>query len=381
MDIILNSFVAFYYMYHLAIEEPAVKVKDSALESLEKLLESPTPHNLKALDEKSYNNYINYKRYEDNDDLPPKKFGDHDPFPQDPLSDEDGNSLNKVAHTKRSGSMINSRVRYDIEQRLGEALKSKFSSFRKKKARMESIFNDQNDKVLVFKLPADSAAMTYLACLKTEFSGLNLDVEQVSYVFENTVIINVLQMALVVFIWVYAWEQTEGFVQTPESFIIICARFIASMMMHLNTEKDLRNGISMMKYAVNHYTNFNNVHVAFLVAFLLTISTIAIEFTVVYVLTSLPNVLEVIMKYVSLAAIANIPRFYYGSLVDHKLLKVAGHPLTITNFRRNNPRKGAPYSIHFMRVLHKICRIYFCMWSYYFMPFTALFITYTVTEH
>jgi len=95
------------------------------------------------------------------------------------------------------------------------------------------------------------------------------------------------------------------------------------MMMHLNVEKDLRNGISMMKYAVNHHRNFKNVHAAFFVAFLHTISNIIIEFTVVYVLTSLPNVLEVIMKYVSLAAIANIPRFYYGSLVDHKLLKCA----------------------------------------------------------
>ena len=49
--------------------------------------------------------------------------------------------------------------------------------------KMESIFNDKNDKVLEFKLPADSAGMTYLACLSAEISGLNLDDEQVSYVF------------------------------------------------------------------------------------------------------------------------------------------------------------------------------------------------------
>ena len=58
--------------------------------------------------------------------------------------------------------------------------------------KMESIFNDKNDKVLEFKLPADSAGMTYLACLSSEISGLNLDDEQVSYVFQNSVIISFL---------------------------------------------------------------------------------------------------------------------------------------------------------------------------------------------
>ena len=52
---------------------------------------------------------------------------------------------------------------------------------------------------------------------------------------------------------------------------MMATRFIAAMMMHLNVSKDVRNGISMMKYAVNHYKNFNNVHIAFLIAFLLTI--------------------------------------------------------------------------------------------------------------
>ena len=51
----------------------------------------------------------------------------------------------------------------------------------------------------------------------------------------------------------------------------MAARFIAAMMMHLNVEKDVRNGLSMMKYAVNHYQNFHNVHVAFFIAFMLTI--------------------------------------------------------------------------------------------------------------
>jgi len=96
------------------------------------------------------------------------------------------------------------------------------------------------------------------------------------------------------------------------------------------------------------------------------------------VLTSLPNVLEIIMKYVSLSAIANIPRFYYNSLVDYKLLIVSKLEIDFKIFRRDKMMKDAPIGVKFMRVLHKSMRIIFCFWSYYFMPFTALFLTYFI---
>ena len=142
---------------------------------------------------------------------------------------------------------------------------------------------------------------------------------------------------LLFIIWYYALTG-ESFIVilTPHRLDILAARFIASMMMHLNIEKDLRNGITMMKYAVNHYENFHNVYVAFFVAFLLTFSSYMIEVSIIMVLTSLPNVLEIIMKYVSLSAIANIPRFYYNSLVDYKLLMVSSLSIEIKICRRDN---------------------------------------------
>ena len=105
---------------------------------------------------------------------------------------------------------------------------------------------------------------------------------------------------------------------------MMLTRFIASMLMHINVEKDLRAGINMMKYASIHSENFTNVHAPFFIAFLLTVSSLAIELNVMLVLTSIPNVLGVIMKYVSLCAIQHLPRFYYGSLVGHKCLKFGG---------------------------------------------------------
>jgi hypothetical protein len=51
------------------------------------------------------------------------------------------------------------------------------------------------------------------------------------------------------------------------------------------------------------------------------------------ILSSMGDVLSVINKYVSLAAIVNIPRFYYSSLVDHKITSCNTVKLEVTKFR------------------------------------------------
>ena len=92
------------------------------------------------------------------------------------------------------------------------------------------------------------------------------------------------------------------------------------MFMHIAVEKDVRSGMNMMKYAVNHHDHFENPAAAFLFGFLLYVISYMVEINVMIVLTSMTDVMGVVMKYVSLAAIANIPKFYYASLREHKLL-------------------------------------------------------------
>ena len=103
--------------------------------------------------------------------------------------------------------------------------------------------------------------------------------------------------------------------------------------MHINVEKDIRNGISMMKYAVNHAENFDNVYPSFIIGWFLTLNSFLVELNVMLILSSIPDILNVIMKYVSLCAIAHLPRFYFASLVANKALKFGGLELKITNFR------------------------------------------------
>ena len=71
----------------------------------------------------------------------------------------------------------------------------------------------------------------------------------------------------------------------------------------------------MMKYATNHADHFTNVYPAFFIGLFLTLNSFLVELNVMLILSSIPDVLNVIMKYVSLCAIAHLPRFYFSSLV------------------------------------------------------------------
>ena len=192
----------------------------------------------------------------------------------------------------------------------------------------------------------------------------------------NSLVVHFLQLSLIFMIWYHAINETNFIIIENDGLEVICVRFIASMLMHLNVEKDVRNGIQMMKYAVNHSENFVNLDVGFFIGFMLTICSFGVEITVILVLVSFRDVLKVVMGYVSLAAISNIPRFYYNSLVEHKLLTVADVTLAITKFRHMNPRENAPFKLHVMRFIQKSNRLFFVSWSYYFMPFTALIISF-----
>ena len=80
------------------------------------------------------------------------------------------------------------------------------------------------------------------------------------------------------------------------------------------------------------------------------------------------------MKYISLAAIGNIPRFYFASLRNNKLSICSRLELVVNKTRADNPLKGAPWSLWGLRYAYKLFRTLFCAIGYYFMPFVSIFI-------
>jgi len=255
--------------------------------------------------------------------------------------------------------------------------KSSLAAFKKaKKVELDSIYNVTEPKVTSFKLTGDSTSMGFGVFLKKDFLGLNLSPEQQSDVFMNSLIVQLVQVIMILCVWKYALVNDGFAVRPAESLDMMVARFVASMMMHINVEKDVRMGIQMMKYVVNHTENFNNVVPAFMMGLNSTIISLIVEMNVMIILSSMPNILGVVMKYVSLAAIANIPRFYFNSLVEHRMCSVNQVTLKITNFRHKKPLENAPRSVKCMRIIYKTWRLLFCSCSFYFMPFTAIFLNF-----
>ena len=48
---------------------------------------------------------------------------------------------------------------------------------------------------------------------------------------------------------------------------VLALRFICGLLMHLNVESDIRNGLKMMKYVINHTNDFSAPFNAFLCGF------------------------------------------------------------------------------------------------------------------
>ena len=180
----------------------------------------------------------------------------------------------------------------------------------------------------------NSAAMGYATYMNEQLSGICItDEQEKSVLFMNCFMVHLIQLILIACLWKFAIE-TDTFIITPaKSMDLLVAKFMGSLMMHINIERDVRRGISMMKLCVNHYKQFTNVYASFLIVFLWTTISIIIEFNVLVIMSTMHDIIDVIMKFVSLAAISKIPRFYFNAISDHKMLEIKNVQIKKSKFR------------------------------------------------
>jgi len=90
--------------------------------------------------------------------------------------------------------------------------------------------------------------------------------------------------------------------------------------MHLQVESDTRQGISMMKYTVNHWSNFRNPKIAFSIGFMQMFGGLATEVCCMIYLASITDTINTVIKFIALGNIAKVDDFYAGALSgDYKL--------------------------------------------------------------
>jgi len=80
------------------------------------------------------------------------------------------------------------------------------------------------------------------------------------------------QVVLVVLIFLESVDTSEDDFEVlsnyPDGVLIVLARFICGIVLHMSLQYEMRQGLAFMKYAVNHRYKFKNYKYAFLAGFL-----------------------------------------------------------------------------------------------------------------
>ena len=176
----------------------------------------------------------------------------------------------------------------------------------------------------------------------------------------------------------------------PADVIVLGARFICTILMHLQVEGDLRQGLKMMKYVSNQPFDFSNPGAAFFVAFMQTIGGLAAEVACIVYLSSLTKAIDVIIKFVALASIAKVDDFYASALPsDGNKIKKKTDPLEITVHKRDwqfaksdsesdklAVLKEVGAGRFFARFIFKTLRVVYASYIFYFLPYTSIWLPY-----
>ena len=81
---------------------------------------------------------------------------------------------------------------------------------------------------------------------------INMTDEETSRIFLGALMVVGMQSTMVSLLILDMYQSDKFDLVPPENFLIVIPRLLSSVMMHLIVEPDIRNGIALMKYSVNH---------------------------------------------------------------------------------------------------------------------------------
>lgn len=163
------------------------------------------------------------------------------------------------------------------------------------------------------------------------------------------------------------------------------ARFICVILMNLQVEGDIRQGLKLMKYVTNHPLDFMSPRTVFVIGLMQFVGGFAAAFFCVLYLGSITLSIDVIIRYVALAGIAKVDDIYFSALgKNHPLKKVAKGkaPLIISTHRRDVQKAIDEGKIKdvltfkVQRFIYKTFRILYSSFIYYFLSFLAIVVPY-----
>lgn len=176
----------------------------------------------------------------------------------------------------------------------------------------------------------------------------------------------------------------------PEStlragLLVMGARFVCTILMHLQVEGDVRQGLAMMKYVTNHPFEFMSPGTAFSIACMQFTGGLAAEFFCILYLGNIDMPVDVIIRFVALASIAKVDDIYASALPSSTRTTQKSKPLVVKVHRRDISQELVTqdkiehvFVFKTQRFIYKTLRIIYCSFLYYFLPYMSVVLPYFV---
>ena len=110
-------------------------------------------------------------------------------------------------------------------------------------------------------------------------------------------------MTLCYLVFLEAYKTLEE-IQKPAEMIVIIARFMCGMSLHLFLASELSNALKKMKYACNHHWKFVDYKVAFLAGLLQTITIMTVELVNLLLILMETSIVEIVMNHMAIVVIS-----------------------------------------------------------------------------
>ena len=166
---------------------------------------------------------------------------------------------------------------------------------------------------LMRETPKDTYVMAFKSLNIKVADELDLEHNEVMSAFQSALFVFVIQSMQITFI--FSMLMAEDFVIiVPTTVVTMGARFIATILMHLSVEGDIRQGLVMMKYASNHPFEFLSPTSAFLVGLMQFAGGLGAELACILYLGKFDQAFLILIQFIALASVAKVDDIYFGSL-------------------------------------------------------------------
>ena len=108
----------------------------------------------------------------------------------------------------------------------------------------------------------------------------------------------------------------------PASQTVVLARFMCSVVLHVSLNGDLSQGLTNMKYAINHDWKFVHYHIAWLCGFMQAFNVIVVELVAFMALLTYSSVDDVIKNFLALVVISHFGQYFFGAVRQDPLVQL-----------------------------------------------------------